>query len=125
MDPTKIAATVSALVLGGVVYIRHFQKETRKYRISPDKFPGYTKNLGGFVEVLGPGIHVSLPNLSVDHVWYYFEKVDFSFRKPVYLESGDGSLLIPKSEDIVYFECEHRLVSTSDSSVIHRGTVYA
>ena len=124
MDSTKIAATVSALVLAGVIYRRTYHRETRKYRISSDKFASHKKNLGGFVEVMGPGTHTCLANPNVDHVWYYFEKVDFSFQEPVYLESGDGSLLIPTSEDVVYFDCEHCLVNTSDSSVIHRGTVY-
>ena len=124
MDPTKIAASVTVLVLAGVIYSRHYTKESRKYSISANDFACHKKKLGGFVEVIGLGTHETQPNPSVDHVWYYFEKEDFSFQKPVYLESGDGSLLIPKAEDIVYFECEHRLVNTSDSSVIHRGTVY-
>lgn len=97
----------------------------RVYHATPTEFKTIEAQLGGFKDTFSDqgNFEVNLgPNL--DHVWYYFEKVSFSFRSPVYLVTDDSSVLVPKAGDLVYLNCNHLLVNDSDTSLIHRGKVY-
>jgi len=114
------AAVALSLWFGGHIY-----KRKRLYHATPKEFEAHKIILGGFKETLSEkGEYPVEADDRIDHVWYYFEKVSFSFREPVYLETDGASVLVPNEGDLVYLRCSHILANSSGESVIHRGKVY-
>ena len=114
------AAVALSLWIGGRRY-----KRKRMYHATPEEFEAHKSKLGGFKETLSEkGEYPIEADGRIDHVWYYFEKVSFSFREPVYLETDGASILVPKEGDLVYLQCSHTLSNSSGKSLIHRGKVY-